>query len=638
MRGRRQWLRGLPRQIGEATMPEHLLRVEQNAGVRGTFLQTVIDAIPDVLLVIRADYRIVLANRAAREAAGGIDPTAGLTCHQLSHHRDLPCTGNDEPCPLRQVVATKAPVTVMHTHYGADGKQSFVEISAAPVLNEAGEVDYIIEVCRDVSDRKRAEESLAQEHNLLRTLIDNLPDLIYVKDATGRFVAANLATALSMGATSPSDLLGKTDRDFYPAKLAAEYRADEEKLLRSGEPLLNKDEPHVDPTGNPRTISTSKVPLRDGQGNVTGLVGISRDVTERKQAEETLRLTQFSVDHAADPVFWVAPDARLVYANAKACERLGYPSEELLSLTVHDIDPDFPAAVWPQHWEDLKRRGSATFESRHRTKDGKLFPVEITVNYLAFAGKEYNCASARDISDRKRAEEDLRKSAEELARSNRDLEHFAAVASHDLQEPLRTVAGFVELLRKEYGPRLDEEAGTYIGYAVEGVARMQRLIEDLLIYARVGSRGREPSLTDAGAALRQALGNLHGRIQETGAEMIFGDLPTVRADASQLTQLFQNLLSNALKFRSQAPPRIQVEACRDGDCWQFSVRDNGIGIDGKFREQIFEIFRRLHTHKQYDGTGVGLAICKRIVERHGGRIWVESQPGEGATFCFKLPA
>ena len=368
-----------------------------------------------------------------------------------------------------------------------------------------------------------------------------------------------------------------------------------------------------------------------------GLVGISRDITERKQVEETLRLTQFSVDHAADPVFWIGPDARIVYANSRACEQLGYSREELLAITIPHIDPDFPADVWPKHWEELKRRGSFTFESRHRAKDGRLFPVEITVNYLAFSGKEYNCASARNISDRKRAEEDLRKSAEELVCSNRDLAQFAAVASHDLQEPLRTVAGFVELLQKEYGDRLDANAGKYIGFAVDGVKRMETLIRDLLAYARVGTRGREPSPTDAGASLRQALDNLHGSIQAARAEIAYSELPTVRADPTQLTQLFQNLLGNALKFCSQAPPKIYVDARREGDYWRFSVRDNGIGIDAQFQEQIFEVFRRLHTHKQHGGTGIGLAICKKIVDRHGGRIWVESEPGQGATFHFTIP-
>ncbi len=243
-----------------------------------------------------------------------------------------------------------------------------------------------------------------------------------------------------------------------------------------------------------------------------------------------------------------------------------------------------------------------------------------------------------NITARKQAEEALRQTAEELARSNKDLEQFAYVASHDLREPLRTVAGFVQLLQKKYPKQIDAEANTFIGYAVDGTKRMETLIKDLLAYARVGTRRREPVPIDAGEALRQALENLRGSIQEAGAEITRGDLPTVRADPSQLAQLFQNLLGNALKFRSDAPPRVHVDARREADYWQFSVRDNGIGIDSKFQDEIFDVFRRLHRREQYEGTGIGLAICKKIMDRHGGRIWVESQPGEGATFHFTLPA
>lgn len=237
----------------------------------------------------------------------------------------------------------------------------------------------------------------------------------------------------------------------------------------------------------------------------------------------------------------------------------------------------------------------------------------------------------------KRAEEAIRRSTEELARSNADLQEFAFAASHDLQEPLRTVGGFVQLLQQKYGNRLDAEAQTFIQYAVDGVQRMEALIRDLLAYSRVNTHAKEPTSTDTGMAISAALGNLHARIVETAADISCGELPTVHADASQLAQLFQNLLGNSLKFRGEAPPKIEVTARRDGEFWQFSIRDNGIGIEPQFHKTIFEAFRSLHTRKKYPGTGIGLATCKKIVERHGGRIWVESELGEGATFHFTLP-
>ncbi len=253
------------------------------------FLQTVIDAIPDTMLVIGRDYGISLANRAAREMAGGIDPVACLACHQLSHKRSLPCDGRNDDCPLRRVIASKAPVTVTHVHRDSRGNEVFVEVTAAPVFNDEGEVTHIIESCRDISERRRAEAALEQDHNLLRALIDNLPDCIYVKDAQCRFLAANLATARLMGVADPNDLLGKTDGDFYPLEQAAEYYADERQLLQSGQPLRNKNESRLGAAGDWKTVVTTKIPLFDGQGRVYGLVGISRDVSEQMETCQAIR-------------------------------------------------------------------------------------------------------------------------------------------------------------------------------------------------------------------------------------------------------------------------------------------------------------------------------------------------------------
>lgn len=237
----------------------------------------------------------------------------------------------------------------------------------------------------------------------------------------------------------------------------------------------------------------------------------------------------------------------------------------------------------------------------------------------------------------KRAEADREQRARELARSNRDLEQFAYLASHDLQEPLRMITQFLQLLRKNYQGRLDQDADDYIQFAVEGAERMQALIRDLLVYARVDSGGKEFSRTDCEKVLDEALANVGARIEESGATITRDPLPTIKADSTQLIQVFQNLIWNAIKFRGPDPPRIHVGSRREANEWLFWVRDNGIGIAPEFAERIFLIFRRLHTREQYAGTGIGLAICKRVVERYEGRIWVESQPGQGATFYFVIP-
>ncbi|MHB8736910.1 MAG: sensor histidine kinase [Terriglobales bacterium] len=230
------------------------------------------------------------------------------------------------------------------------------------------------------------------------------------------------------------------------------------------------------------------------------------------------------------------------------------------------------------------------------------------------------------------------RTAEELRRSNRELEQFAYVASHDLREPLRKVRIYLQLLQERYRGRLDEKADRFIAYAVDSAGRMQALVNDLLAFARVGSRGNPARPTDSAAACDQALANLEPAIRESGAVVTRTALPLVRGDAGQLVQLFQNLLGNAVKFRAEKSPAVQVTAERRGSAWRFAVRDNGIGIDPQYRDRLFVLFQRLHSSREYPGTGIGLAICKKIVERHGGEIGVESEPGQGATFWFTLPA
>jgi PAS domain S-box-containing protein len=242
-----------------------------------------------------------------------------------------------------------------------------------------------------------------------------------------------------------------------------------------------------------------------------------------------------------------------------------------------------------------------------------------------------------DITERKAAEEAMAQYARELARSNEELEQFAYVASHDLQEPLRMVTSYLQLLEKRYKYRLDPEADKFIGYAVDGAARMKSLITDLLAFSRVESRGLQYSRTDCDAVLARALVNLKPVIEETHAEITSEPLPSLRVDGGQLVQVFQNLISNAIKFHSSEPPRIHIAAEEKDGKWLFCIKDNGIGIEPQYLDRIFVLFRRLHGLMEYPGTGIGLAICRKIVERHGGRIWAESEPGAGSTFYFTIP-
>jgi signal transduction histidine kinase/HAMP domain-containing protein len=250
---------------------------------------------------------------------------------------------------------------------------------------------------------------------------------------------------------------------------------------------------------------------------------------------------------------------------------------------------------------------------------------------------ELNKKLQQEINIRKQAEEALKEKAKELERSNSELAQFAYIASHDLQEPLRMVSSYMQLLEKRYKDKLDDDAHEFIDYAVDGAMRMQQLINDLLAYSRVGTRGKSFEPIDSKNVYERAVDNLKVAIEESGAMILCDPLPRVMADASQLMQLLQNLIGNGIKFSGEGPPRINVSAEKKEEEWIFSVRDNGIGIDPEHQERIFQIFQRLHSRSEYPGTGIGLAVCKKIVERHGGRIWVESKPNRGSIFYFTIP-
>jgi len=327
--------------------------------------------------------------------------------------------------------------------------------------------------------------------------------------------------------------------------------------------------------------------------------------------------------------------SRVLAANRKACEVLDLTMEEMLAG---------PAAI---RWKDPADRGEML---RQLQQQGSLSDYEVVMtanngedrvlllSVTLDPTEKTTTESVIDITDRKRAATELAKTADALARSNEELEQFAYVASHDLQEPLRMIASYLQLLERRYQDKLDQNANDFIGYAVEGATRLKQQINDLLSFSRVSTRGREFTLTSSGDALDGALQNLAAVIQERDAQIDVPTLPEVYADRAQLVQLFQNLVGNGIKFSRQDRPNIRVLVEREDDEYHFRIQDDGIGIELAYHERIFVIFQRLHGKLDFPGTGIGLAVCKRIVERHHGRIWVESALGSGSTFHFTLPA
>jgi PAS domain S-box-containing protein len=349
---------------------------------------------------------------------------------------------------------------------------------------------------------------------------------------------------------------------------------------------------------------------------------------------------------AGEGIFGLSVHGNHTFVNPAAAQMLGYTVDELTGGHSHAIWHYKKADGSPYPVEECPIYAAYKDGAVHRKsdevfwrKDGTCFAVDYTSTPILEEGKIVGAVvTFRDITELKRSEEELKKLSDELARSNDDLQQFAHAASHDLQEPLRVVAGFVKLLAKRYKGKLDEKADEFIEYAIEGTKRMEFLIKDLLDYSQVGTKGKNFEPADCSSALNKAVFNLQAAIQENDAIVTHDNLPTVMADSSQLIRLFQNLIGNAIKFHGKEAPKIHISAEPEDGGWVFSLKDNGIGIDPKFSDEIFDSFRRLHSKQEYPGTGIGLATCKKIVERHGGRIWVESEPGRGSTFYFTIPA
>ncbi|MGE3844264.1 MAG: PAS domain S-box protein [Vicinamibacterales bacterium] len=475
-------------------------------------------------------------------------------------------------------------------------------------------------------------DALRFSDELFQAVVEFVPSGILMVDEQGRIALVNCEIERMFG-FARDELIGSSVEMLIPQRLTRQHR-DLRQSFNEG--------PSRRPMGTGRELlglrkDGSEVPVEVGLNPVTTdrgrfVVASVVDVTERQRAKERFRIL---VEASPQGMLMVDARGRIVIVNQTVEEIFGYSRAELMGQSVDILLPPGLRG----HHEDLRmqfnrdpsRRPMAGRDLVGRRRDGTEFPVEIGLSPVQTDDGVCVLASILDIGPRKKVEEELR-------RSNEELERFAYVASHDLQEPLRTVSSFVQLLARRYGDRLDTDATEFIEFAVGGVSRMQNLIADLLAFSRVGTRAREPVATAADVVVGHALRSLQTAIRESGVTVVVDSLPTVMVDPGQLEQVFTNLIGNAIKFRGEAPPVVHVGAVRDGSRWVFAVRDNGIGIDPQFNERIFVIFQRLNRREEYPGNGVGLAICKKIVERHGGRIWVEPSPDAGSVFQFSLPA
>jgi PAS domain S-box-containing protein len=515
------------------------------------------------------------------------------------------------------------------------GREFPIEIAITP-LQIGGETSFSAFV-RDITTRKRTEHALLESRQHYQALAESLPHLVWTCRPDGycdflsrqwvEYTGQSAASQLGYGWT---ELLHPDDqvrvKSEWTAAAVRGDRFDTEFRIRRAD-------------GAYRWFRTRAVPLRDASGHIVKWFGSNTDINDYKQAvtniaraEERFRLV---VEAAPNAMLMADHQGRIVLLNRKGEELFGYHREELINEPIERLVPEQFRHVHPAHVVGFLRTPSARpmgvgRELFGQRKDGTQVAIEIGLNPIELPDGHYTLASIIDVTERKRMDDDLR-------RSNADLEQFAYIASHDLQEPLRMVASYTDLLAQRYRGQLDERADKYIQYATDGAKRMQRLVADLLAYSRVGSHGVQLRPVEAGDAVRMVIDSLGELIRESGATVtVEGTLPAVLADEGQLSQVFQNLIGNAIKFRGSEPPKISVQATRSGTRWMFAVTDNGIGIDMRYAEKIFQMFQRLHEKGKYDGSGIGLSITKRIVEGHGGRVWFESTLGGGTTFFFTL--
>jgi len=546
---------------------------------------------------------------------------------------------------------------------GKDGKRVYTLVETAPIAGKDGSYIGAIAGVMDITERRKAEKRLEAVQHRFQELVESSSDWLWEVDADGVYTYASPKVKDLLG-YEPEEVLGMTPFEMMPPEEAERVAGEFGAAVRSQQPFERLENTNVHKDGHLVVLETSGTPIFDETGIFRGYRGVDRDITERKrldaarrEAEEALRESEQRFravfEHANDGIVWADVETqRFHFANEKFCKMLGYGRDEIEGLDLRGIHPE---GDLPRVLADFERQAKGELDVARdipvKRKDGSVFYADINASPLSLGGRSFLMGIFRDISARRSAEENLKKTAAELVRSNRELEQFAHTVSHDLHEPLRSVSGFLRLLDEQYRERLDDKAQRFVAQALGGAERMQALIDDLLSYSRVGKGTEDIKSVDCSKVVEQVLVDLRASVEESGAEVAQEDLPTIMADETQLTQLFQNLISNAIKFRGEAPPRIHITAAREPEwrgsaarsarareAWCFSVADNGIGIDRKIVHRIFDAFQRGHDKRTYPGTGIGLAICKRVVQRHGGRIWAESVPGKGATFRFILPA
>lgn len=550
---------------------------------------------------------------------------------------------DDYPALLR-LVATPAHPTTSIVDRSSGGERVAIGVRRVPI--DPRHPDRFLEVAVAAPyDSATAVSARSRNHSLLAGGL-----VMSVALVSGYFLSRSVTEPLRKIATAAKAF----GRGETPCELPTGSRDEIGVVARSLADMMSDiQSAHADLKRRAEQLEES----RRSALNILQDVDASRQKTEQAEhrARDQAARTQAILEGATDAIITINADGIVESFNDAAVRMFQYAADAVIGRNVKVLMPSPYHEEHDGYLHNYLTTGVSKIIGIGREvvglrADGTTFPMHLAISDVKLGDRRLFTGIVRDITDLKQTMQQLTAANAELARrseqieqfnlclsrSNEELRQFAYVASHDLQEPLRKITAFCQMLRDDYGDRLDDDARTYIQYAVDGALRMRTLIQDLLAFSRVETQGRPLEPTDAGAACNEAIENLALSIDDAAAEVTRDPLPMVLADRAQLVRLFQNLIGNALKYRGSDLPRIHVSAEENGDEWVFRVRDNGIGIDPQYYERIFVIFQRLHAREEYSGTGIGLAVCKRIVERAGGRIWVESQPGEGSVFCFTL--
>jgi PAS domain S-box-containing protein len=640
---------------------DELITAQQHLRESEEQYRSVAENVPSVLMRYDADMRVVYLSSQAERATGlPASQFIGKTNREVGMPEDL--------CDLwetaiAEVFQTGQPRDLEFDFPSPDGTHTFY-LKFAPEFGPKGEVQHVLGISTDITERKQAEETLREheaghiaaraaevERRQLFDVLETLPVMVCLLTPDYHVVFANRSFRDKFGESHGRHCYDYCFGRTEPCEFCEAYT------------VLDTGEPHHwevrAPDGS--VIDAYDFPFTDVDGSPL-ILEMDIDITEQKRTQEALRqsfqYTRSLIEASLDPLVTISAEGTITDVNEATINATGRSRDELIGtdFSRYFTEPEKARAGYQQAFT----HGLVTdYPLTIRGKDGHLMDVIYNASvYRDTRGTIQGIfAAARDVTERNRVEgevkkyrdhledlvkertESLKEYAERLKRSNDDLERFAYISSHDLQEPLRTMVAFTQLLERKYKGQMDSDADEYITYIINGGKRMQSLIQDLLEFSRVNTKGTELRPTDTTAVVDDTLSFFHMKSHENGATVTYDPLPPVMADPTQLRQVFSNLIGNGIKFRKPgAPPEIHISAEKQDGIVQFSVQDNGIGIEPQYYDRIFVIFQRLHGMDQYEGTGIGLAIVKRIIERHGGKIWVESEPGKGSTFCFTLPA